>query len=173
MKIGIDKAPNIMQIVFRAEPSDEFYRDCMRGVINLDLKHRIMSACTNCGNYTYKWNEKGKEFLKLAKTVDEEYLLAKISTKEFDYALTVSKILKYLFFNKDEERYLKAVDFFNCLDDMLISRQREFHDVIERYDCEGVFIDLDIDDFVAYDYPSGARIFANLFVEYVQPKIEV
>lgn len=173
MKIGIDKTPNIMQIVFRAEPSDKIYSNCMRGVINLDLKNKIMSACTDCGVYAYKWNGKGKEFLKLVKTVDEEYLLAKISTKEFDYALTVSKILKYLFFNKDEDRYLKAVDFFNCLDDMLISRQREFYDVIERYDCEGVFIDLDIDDFVVYNYPSRARTFANLFVKCVQPRIEI
>lgn len=116
MKIGIDKAPNIMQIVFRAEPSDEFYRDCMRGVINLDLKHRIMSAYTDCGVYAYKWNGKEKEFLRSMKTANEECLLSKISEKEFD---------------------------------------------------------LGIDDFVVHDYPSRARIFANLFVEYVQPKIEV
>lgn len=56
---------------------------------------------------------------------------------------------------------------------MLISRQREFHDIIERYDTEDLFLDLDIDDFVVYDYPRRARTFARLFVEYVQPKIEV
>lgn len=77
MKIGIDKTPNVMQIVFRAEPSDEFYRDCMRGVINLDLKHRIMSAYTDCGVYAYKWNGKEKEFLRSMKTANEECLLEK------------------------------------------------------------------------------------------------
>lgn len=116
MKIGIDKTLNIMQIVFRAEQSDKFYSNCMWGVVNLDLKNGILSACTDCGNYTYKWNEKGKEFLKLVKTADEDCLLSKISEKEFD---------------------------------------------------------LGIDDFVVHDYPSRARIFANLFVEYVQPRIEI
>jgi hypothetical protein len=116
MKIGIDKTPNIMQIVFRAEQSDKFYSNCMWGVVNLDSKNGIMSACTECGIYAYKWNGKRKDFLKLMKTADEDCLLAKISTKEFD---------------------------------------------------------LDIDDFVVHDYPSRARIFANLFVEYVQPRIEI
>lgn len=63
MKIGIDETPNILQIAFRAEPSDKIYSNCMRGVINLDLKNKIMSACTDCGIYAYKWNGKKKIFL--------------------------------------------------------------------------------------------------------------
>ena len=58
MKIEIDKLPNIIQIVFRAEPSDKFYSNCMWGVVNLDLKNKIMSACTDCGVYAYKWKRK-------------------------------------------------------------------------------------------------------------------
>ena len=108
MKIEIDKLPNIMQIVFRAEPSDKIYSNCMRGVINLDLKNKIMSACTDCGVYAYKWNGKGKEFLKLMKTADEDCLLVKISSTKFDYELTVSEFLEY-FDEYENEKYLKEI----------------------------------------------------------------
>ena len=159
MKIEIDKLPNIRQIVFRAEPSDKFYSNCMWGVVNLDLKNGIMSACTDCGNYAYRWPEKGKEFLELMRTVDVEYLLSKISLLKFDYERTVLEVLDY-FDKYDNENYSKAVSFF---------------DTIERYDDEGLFADLDlgIDDFICYNYPSKAKTFAELFVKYVQPKIEV
>lgn len=172
MKIGVDKAPNIMQIVFRAEPSDKIYSNCMRGVINLDLKNKIMSACTDCGVYAYKWNGKGKEFLKLMKTADEDCLLEKISSTKFDYELTVSEFLEY-FDEYENEKYLKAVSFFNSFDDALVSSLWDFYNIIERYDAEDLFLDLDIDDFICYDYPSRARTFARLFVEYVQPRIEI
>lgn len=172
MKIGIDKAPNIMQIVFRAEPSDEFYRDCMRGVINLDLKHRIMSAYTDCGVYAYKWNGKEKEFLRSMKTANEECLLEKISSTKFNYEQTVLEFLEY-FDEYENEKYLKAVSFFYSFDDTIVSSLLDFYNIIERYDTEDLFLDLDIDDFVVYDYPRRARTFARLFVEYVQPKIEV
>lgn len=85
MKIGVDKLPNITQIVFREEQSDKLYG--MWGVVNLDLKNGIMSACTDCGNYAYRWPEKGKEFLKRMKHISEEYLLERVSSVRFDYEL--------------------------------------------------------------------------------------
>lgn len=111
MKIEIDKLPNIRQIVFRAEPSDKFYSNCMWGVVNFDLAHGIMSACTDCGNYAYRWPEKGKEFLELMRTVDVEYLLSKISSLKFDYERTVLEVLDY-FDKYDNENCSKAVSFF-------------------------------------------------------------
>lgn len=71
------------------------------------------------------------------------------------------------------KKYLKAVSFFNSFDDALVSSLWDFYNIIERYDTEDLFLDLDIDDFVVYDYPRRARTFAKLFVKYVQPKIEV
>lgn len=174
MKIEIDKLPNIRQIVFRAEPSDKFYSNCMWGVVNLDLKNGIMSACTDCGNYAYRWPEKGKEFLELMRTVDVEYLLSKISLLKFDYERTVLEVLDY-FDKYDNENYSKAVSFFDTIEGTFVTRRFEFYDVIDRYDDEGLFADLDlgIDDFICYNYPSKAKTFAELFVKYVQPKIEV
>lgn len=171
MKIGIDKAPNIMQIVFRAEQSDKFYSNCMWGVVNLDLKNGIMSACTECGDYTYKRPEKGKEFLKRMKHISEEYLLERVSSVRFDYELTVLGILEYFEEEYEDEKYFKAVSFFDKLD--TISGGLDFYNTIQRRDSEELFLDLDIDSFLVYDYPSNVRTFAKLFVKYVQHKIEV
>ena len=172
MKIEIDKLPNIIQIVFRAEPSDKFYSNCMWGVVNFDLAHGIMSACTGCGNYAYRGPEKGKEFLELMRTVDVEYLLSKISSLKFDYERTVLEVLDY-FDKYDNENCSKAVSFFEAINEKFVTRKFDFYDVIDEYDDEGLFADLDIDSFICYDYPSKAKTFAELFVKYVQPKIEV
>lgn len=168
MKIEIDKLPNIRQIVFRAEPSDKFYSNCMWGVVNLDLKNGIMSACTDCGNYAYRWPEKGKEFLELMRTVDVGYLLSKISSLEFDYERTVLEVLDY-FDKYDNENCSKAVSFFEAINEKFVTRKFDFYDVIDEYDDEGLFADLDIDSFICYDYPIRAITFARLFVEYIQP----
>ncbi len=186
MKIKTDKIPSIKQIIFIAEPNDKFYNSCMCGIVNLDLKYGTMYAYTDCGifNYIGCKNEKGKNFLKIMKTVDVKKLLEKISSKKFDYELTASKILKYLFFHKDDESYLKAVSFFDSLNDRIekydddwlvgiIENEKDFYNAIKKYDNENLLVDLNINEFISYDYPKEAKTFANLFIEYVQPKIGI
>lgn len=95
----------------------------------------------------------------------------RVSSVRFDYELTVLGILEYFEEEYEDEKYFKAVSFFDKLD--TISGGLDFYNTIQRRDSEELFLDLDIDSFLVYDYPSNVRTFAKLFVKYVQPKIEV
>lgn len=96
MKITTNNSPQILQFDVRMNKGDKLYHSCMWGIVNLDLKYGIKSACTDCGNYAYRWTETDREFLKLMAAVDNEYLLRKIARRtKFDLECTIDTIIDY------------------------------------------------------------------------------
>lgn len=104
MKIIREKA-NITRIIYRQEPGDEHYGSCLWAIFDLDPGRGMLNIQSDCGNYAYRWPERGENFLKLiAGDMADSYLLGKLCGKprEFNAEATVESVKEYL---KDAEYY--------------------------------------------------------------------
>lgn len=76
--------PNITQHFFTFDSTEdkEMYWKCNWARINLDHDNYILSATSDCGDYTYQWCVTPSEsFLKLMCRIGSDYLLGKISSE--------------------------------------------------------------------------------------------
>ncbi|MDO4301564.1 MAG: hypothetical protein Q4D26_09275 [Clostridia bacterium] len=169
MKITTNNSPQILQFGVSMIENDELYHSCMWGVVNLDLKNGIMSACTDCGDYAYRWPETDEMFLKLMATVDSEYLLRKIARRiEFDLEGTINIIIDI--FDDDEEYQNRLRKFFTDYD--YVYDSNDFLSSIEEWDNDDLLADIDLYECLVYDYHPQAKTFVKIFTEYIQPEIK-
>lgn len=169
MKITANNTPQILQFDVRGDKDDKLCTTCMWAIVNLDLKNGIMSACTNFGNYTYRWIKTGIEFVKLMAEVDKNYLISKISGKNlFDFDNTVQLIIDC--FDDDKEQQEKIIDFFEdfdyCIDEY------DFMNAVDERDNDELFDGVDLIAYMSYTYPAQAKTFVKTFIENIQPEIK-
>lgn len=104
MKVTREK-PEIMRFVYRQEPGDPHYGSCLWAIFDIDPGKGMLNIQSDCGNYAYRWPERGADFLKLlAGNMTDNYLLGKLcgKPKEFNAEATIEEVKRYL---EDAEYY--------------------------------------------------------------------
>lgn len=175
MKISREK-PEIIRIIYRQEPGDPHYGSCLWAIFDFDPGRGMLNIQSDCGNYAYRWPERGADFLRLFPGMSEDYLLRKLCGKpaEFDEEGTIAGIEEYLEeMELDEDRREHAME--------------ELRTAVESYTLDDApdvamhFIDewnndnfLEIDcawELVQTKYRAHQERIVNIFQEHIAPEI--
>lgn len=115
MKVTREK-PEILRFIYRQEQDDPHYGSCLWAIFDLDPGRGLFYVQSDCGNYAYRWPERGMDFLKLlAGNMTDSYLLGKLcgKPKEFNAEATVEAVREYLKdaeYNEDEQKNRLFID---------------------------------------------------------------
>ena len=115
MKVTREK-PEILRFIYRQEQDDPHYGSCLWAIFDLDPGRGLFNVQSDCGNYAYRWPERGMDFLKLlAGNMTDSYLLGKLcgKPKEFNAEATVEAVREYLQdaeYNEDERKNRLFID---------------------------------------------------------------
>lgn len=115
MKVTREK-PEILRFIYRQEQDDPHYGSCLWAIFDLDPGRGLFNVQSDCGNYAYRWPERGMDFLKLlAGNMTDSYLLGKLcgKPKEFNAEATVEAVREYLKdaeYNEDERKNRLFID---------------------------------------------------------------
>lgn len=115
MKVTREK-PEILRFIYRQEQDDPHYGSCLWAIFDLDPGRGLFNVQSDCGNYAYRWPERGMDFLKLlAGNMTDSYLLGKLcgKPKEFNAEATVETVREYLKdaeYNEDEQKNRLFID---------------------------------------------------------------
>ena len=115
MKVTREK-PEILRFIYRQEQDDPHYGSCLWAIFDLDPGRGLFNVQSDCGNYAYRWPERGTDFLKLlAGNMTDSYLLGKLcgKPKEFNAEATVEAVREYLKdaeYNEDEQKNRLFID---------------------------------------------------------------
>lgn len=91
--------PNVLTIKYNQETNDKLYRygSCLWANFRLDFDSGELIITSDCGNFAYRWAETGKDFLALMLSVDEDYLLRKLSSRDvIDVETTLVQAKDYI-----------------------------------------------------------------------------
>lgn len=78
MKVTREK-PEILRFIYRQEQDDPHYGSCLWAIFDLDPGRGLFNVQSDCGNYAYRWPERGMDFLKLlAGNMTDSYLLGNL-----------------------------------------------------------------------------------------------
>lgn len=108
--------PEILRFIYRQEQDDPHYGSCLWAIFDLDPGRGLFNVQSDCGNYAYRWPERGMDFLKLlAGNMTDSYLLGKLcgKPKEFNAEATVEAVREYLKdaeYNEDEQKNRLLID---------------------------------------------------------------
>lgn len=115
MKVTREK-PEILRFIYRQERDDPHYGSCLWAIFDLDPGRGLFNVQSDCGNYAYRWPERGMDFLKLlAGNMTDSYLLGKLcgKPKKFNAEATVEAVREYLKdaeYNEDEQKNRLFID---------------------------------------------------------------
>lgn len=115
MKVTREK-PEILRFIYRQEQDDPHYGSCLWAIFDLDPGRGPFNVQSDCGNYAYRWPERGMDFLKLlAGNMTDSYLLGKLcgKPKEFNAEATVEAAREYLKdaeYNDDKQKNRLFID---------------------------------------------------------------
>ena len=146
--------------------------ECTWAIINFDSENGTMTACTDAGNYAYRWTETGDKFFELMSKVKSDYLIRKISDKnDFDINRFFTELREFEEDNNDNEQK-KIID--KAIDDFPREDIGHSYDLTLAYfqDIAG-FDDSLWDGYVdVLDYPYQAKSFVRIFTEELQPRLK-
>lgn len=165
MKIDV-KVPDTVQFCIRMEKEDELYKQCMWARVTFDNKNWSMMAQSDAGDYSYSWNVEsgGRKFLELMQQIDSDYLLCKISDMtRFDLDSTKKTVISFVSSEIESERIIKEINRINVSNPHDFMRELEDIEEMREYP--------DLWECIQSDYPSGAKVFARVFKECIQPEI--
>ena len=182
MKVTREK-PEIIRIIYRQEPDDHNYGSCLWAIFDLDPGRGMLNIQSDCGNYAYRWPERGQMFLKLlAGDMDKSYLLGKLcgKPKEFNAEATIENVKNYL----KEAEYYEDEELNRSKIDKAIERlESEFseYDLTDEPGIAEFILDnwnsdnnMEIDcawELVVKEYGSWQKRIVRIFREYIQPEI--
>ena len=125
-----------------------------------------MMAQSDAGDYSYSWcvETGGRKFLELMQQIDSDYFLCKISDMtRFDLDNTKKTVISWVSSEVESERIIKEINSIN------VSNSHDFMNELEG--IEGMEEYTDLWECIQSDYPSGAKVFARVFTECIQPEI--
>ena len=169
--------PEIIRIVYRQEPGDPHYGSCLWAIFDLDPGRGMLNIQSDCGNYAYRWPERGEDFLKIFQRTTDGYLLEKLCGKpqDVDTEATIKRIREYLEemeIPKSRRKrligYLESTFSEYTLDDELSLAQFPVDEWNSDYDVE-------IDqawELVETDYGAWQKRIVDIFQKHVVPEIE-
>lgn len=115
MKVTREK-PEILRFIYRQEQDDPHYGSCLWAIFDLDPRRGLFNVQSDCGNYAYRWPERGMDFLKLLTgDMADSYLLGKLcgKPKEFNAEATIETVKDYLKdaeYSEDEKKNRLIID---------------------------------------------------------------
>ena len=96
--------------------------------------------------------------------IDSDYFLCKISDMtRFDLDNTKKTVISWVSSEVESERIIKEINSIN------VSNSHDFMNELEG--IEGMEEYTDLWECIQSDYPSGAKVFARVFTECIQPEI--
>lgn len=182
MKVTREK-PEILRFIYRQEQDDPHYGSCLWAIFDLDPGRGMFNVQSDCGNYAYRWPERGMDFLKLlAGNMTDSYLLGKLcgKPKEFNAEATVEAVREYLKdaeYNEDEQKNRLFID-------MAVKRLESEFSEYDLSDEPGIaeFIldnwnsdnNMEIDcawELVEKEYGAWQKRIVTIFKEHIVPEI--
>ena len=182
MRVTTEK-PQIMRFIYRQEPGDPHYGFCIWAIFDLDPGRGLLNIQSDCGNYAYRWPERGEDFLELlAGNMTDSYLLGKLCGKprEFNAEATIEAVREYLKdaeYYEDEKRNRLKID-------RAIKRLESEYSEYDLSDEPGIaeFMldnwnsdnDMQIDcawELVTKEYGAWQKRIVEIFREYIRPEI--
>lgn len=169
--------PEIIRFIYRQEPGDDYYGSCLWAFFDIDTGHGMMSIQSDCGNYAYRWPEKGWDFLYMLSYASKSYLLSKLcgNPNMFDEKGTISRIEEYMAdIEADEQTKAEALEKLKktfqdyCLDDAPEIAQFLVDEWNDEYELE-------IDcawELVHTVYETHQKKIVDIFLEHIVPEIE-
>lgn len=175
MQVG-HSTPNIIRLIYRQEPRDPHYGSCLWADFYLDPERGSLAILSDCGNYGYRWPEKGWDFIRLMERVDTDYLLRKLcEEKQVDIPETINRLREAL---QDSEEYSRGQ-----IDRYILRLKSTFedYDLDDSPDLTGHLVtewcneyELDIPDaweYVKVDYTSDQKRIAEIFEQWIRPLV--
>ena len=175
MKVTMEK-PVIFRYIYRQETGDSNYGSCIWAIFDIDPGRGMLNIQSDCGNYAYRWPERGTMFLNLLAGMDEDYLLRKLCGKpgEFDEEGTIARIEEYM--NDMEMDVLDIEEAIRALKDTFSNYTLDDAPDIAEFlvdewnnDCN-----LEIDcawELVQTKYGAHEKRIVKIFTEHIAPKI--
>ena len=182
MKVTREK-PEILRFIYRQEQDDPHYGSCLWAIFDLDPGRGLFNVQSDCGNYAYRWPERGMDFLKLLSgNMTDSYLLGKLcgKPKEFNAEATVEAVREYLKdaeYNEDEQKNRLFID-------MAVKRLESEFSEYDLSDEPGIaeFIldnwnsdnNMEIDcawELVEKEYGAWQKRIVTIFKEHIVPEI--
>lgn len=180
--------PNIIRIAYHQEESDPNYGSCLWAYYDFDLDKYMLNIQSDCGNASYRWvaTPKTESFLHLMGRINDDYLINKLFREtEVDFEETIADVKDWLGVGDDkdfqldltEEERKEREEALEDLKDRLsewggkISSDAMAH-LLDEWNND---YDLDIDciwERVVTDYTAWEKRIVQIFMDYVQPKIE-
>lgn len=176
MKITREK-PEILRFIYRQESVDPHYGSCLWAIFDIDPGRGMLNIQSDCGNYAYRWPERGDSFLKLMCGMEESYLIGKLCGKpqEFDEERTIARISECL---NDMEitdgKKRKAIDNLKTTLSgyTLVDAPEVAQFIIDEWnDEEGLEIDCAW-ELVANKYGAWQKRIVDIFIEHIEPEIK-
>lgn len=180
MKVKIE-TPNTVMFDVRFEQGDEYRNRCAYHTITFDLDRWVMNARTDNGNYSYGWSIEtgGRTFLELMQKIDKDYLLRKVSDcSEFNIEESKERIctdIKLCYEHELEPQELqRVINEINEIDNSCD---------LNTFVSKAMYIELECDEYgklgselvcnnIVTEYPQGALVFAEIFINVIQPLIK-
>lgn len=167
------KYPQILRFEFLQEKGDPDHGSCLWAFFDLDPEMGLLNIQSDCGNYAYRWPEKGREFMRLMAGMgkDKEYLLRKLvgRPKNVDLDATLEGL---------RERYDYESDIDDAIDDLRAKFDNYYPSSTEHATClieewadEYDFDTSDLFESVVTRYYCEEERIVSIFCENIVPEI--
>lgn len=180
MKVTREK-PEILRFIYRQESSDPHYGSCLWAIFDLDPGRGMLNIQSDCGNYAYRWPERGNEFLRLMTGIDKGYLLEKLcgKPKEVDEEATVERVKEYLQdaeYYEDEDLNRRKIErgierLEAKFEDFNISEEGFAAYMLDEWNDENNMQMCDIWELVQTSYGAHQKRIADIFIGHIEPEI--
>ena len=184
MKVTREK-PEILRYIYRQEQSDPHYGSCLWAIFDLDPGRGMLNIQSDCGNYAYRWPERGENFLKLLSgDMAERYLLGKLcgKPKEFDADATIKTVREYLkdaeYYEDEELNKLKIDKAIECLESEYLEYDLSDEPGIAEFILDSWNSDNNMEIECAWElvekvYSAHQKRIVNIFRECIMPQIRL
>lgn len=169
--------PSVITLEYTQDTQDKNYGSCLWATFRFDIDNGEIVITSDCGNYAYRWPEKGKEFLSLICSFDEDYLLRKLSNKDvIDEESTLSQAKDYIEEYCEDNKVEISKFNLNELTDICSSTSSYdnlYQDIEEYLDNYDIITSIDdIDNIICFDYHPQAKRIVSIFVDLIQPALK-
>ena len=176
MKVTHEK-PDILRIIYRQEPDDPDYGSCLWAIFDFDPGRGMLNIQSDCGNYAYRWPERGTMFLTLFHDMSEDYLLGKLCGKpgDFDQESTIAGIREYMddmeISDNKKVKALKELVFI--LNEYDLSDQPEIAMfLVDEWNNDN-YLEIDCAwELVRTEYNESEKRIVRIFREHVRPALQ-
>ena len=156
------------------DKKDPEYASCTWARFGFDCDNGRLDIHGDAGDYSYGWGfNEHENFMHLMSRIDKHYLLSKISDRSvFLLEESIQANIKEIELNGWECYGIKSEEEWESI-------KQEILDIDEQteiefyYALDAILPYMESESFmVEKDYPYGAKVIANLFTKYLQPKIK-